>query len=148
VGTIGGGAARNILAGECSFHWEFRGLPGAPQDLALRRLERHARETVSPRLRRHAPDASVETVVEVEVPGLSAENGSAAETLALKLTRSNRTIAVPYATEAGRFQNAGVPTVVCGPGSIDQAHQPDEFIEVAELSRCIDFMRGLAAELS
>ena len=83
----------------------------------------------------------------MEVPGLCAQNGSAAETLALKLTRSNRTIAVPYATEAGRFQTAGVPTIVCGPGSIDQAHQPDEFIEIAELSRCIGFLRSLAAEL-
>jgi acetylornithine deacetylase/succinyl-diaminopimelate desuccinylase-like protein len=61
---------------------------------------------------------------------------------------SNRTIAVPYATEAGRFQSAGVPTIVCGPGSINQAHQPDEFIEIAELSRCISFMRALAGDLS
>lgn len=148
VGTIGGGTARNILARECSFHWEFRGLPGAPQDLALRRLEQCAQDTVLPRLRRYAPGASVETAVEVEVPGLSARNGCLAETLALKLTRSNRTIAVPYATEAGRFQNAGAPTVVCGPGSIDQAHQPDEFIDVSELNRCIGFMRALVAELS
>lgn len=148
VGTISGGTARNILAKECSFHWEFRGLPGLPQDVALRRLEQHAREVVLPRLRRFAPEASVETIVEVEVPGLGAQNGSAAETLALKLTRSNRTIAVPYATEAGRFQSAGVPTIVCGPGSINQAHQPDEFIEVAELSRCIGFMRALAGDLS
>ena len=148
VGTINGGTARNILAKECSFHWEFRGLPGLPQDVAVRRLEQHAREVVLPRLRRFAPEASVETIVEVEVPGLGAQNGSAAETLALKLTRSNRTIAVPYATEAGRFQSAGVPTIVCGPGSINQAHQPDEFIEVAELSRCISFMRALAGDLS
>lgn len=148
VGTINGGTARNILAKECSFHWEFRALPGLPQDLALRRLERTAREVVLPRLRRFAPEASVETIVEVEVPGLAAQHGSVAETLALKLTKSNRTIAVPYATEAGRFQNAGAPTVVCGPGSIDQAHQPDEFIEIGELSRCIGFLRALAAELS
>ena len=82
------------------------------------------------------------------MPGLAAQHGSAAETLALKLTKSNRTIAVPYATEAGRFQTAGVPTVVCGPGAIDQAHQPDEYIEAGELLRCIGFMRALAAELS
>jgi acetylornithine deacetylase len=148
VGTIHGGSARNILAKDCAFHWEFRGLPGVPQDLALRRLQAHAEAVVLPRLRRFAPNASVDTIVEVEVPGLSAQNGSAAETLALKLTRSNQTIAVPYATEAGRFQTAGLPTVVCGPGSIDQAHQPDEYIEVAELSRCIGFMRALASELS
>ncbi|MDB5569197.1 MAG: Acetylornithine deacetylase [Hyphomicrobiales bacterium] len=148
VGTIHGGTARNILAKECAFHWEFRGLPGAPQDLALRRLAAFADEVVAPRLRRFAPDARVETIVEVEVPGLCAQNGSPAETLALKLTRSNQTIAVPYATEAGRFQAAGMPAIVCGPGSIDQAHQPDEFIEIAQLRACIGFMRALAAELS
>ena len=58
------------------------------------------------------------------------------------------TIAVPYATEAGHFQQAGVPTVVCGPGRIDQAHQPDEYIEIEQISACIDFMRRLGSELS
>jgi acetylornithine deacetylase len=148
VGVIEGGAARNILARECTFHWEFRGLPGAPQDLALRRLEAHAQDVVLPRLRRFAPDASIETLVEVEVPGLAAERGSLAQTLALKLLRANHTIAVPYATEAGRFQNAGVPTIVCGPGSIDQAHQPDEYVETGELAACLGFLRELANELS
>lgn len=148
VGVIEGGAARNILARECTFHWEFRGLPGAPQDLALRRLEAHAQSFVLPRLRRFAPDASVETLVEVELPGLCAERGSLAQTLALKVLRANHTIAVPYATEAGRFQNAGLPTIVCGPGSIDQAHQPDEYIEMDEMAACLGFLRDLADELS
>ena len=147
VGTLEGGTARNILARECSFLWEFRGLPGAPQDLALRRLEAHARDVVLPRMRRFAPQASVETVIEVEVPGLAPEDDSLARTLALKLLRANHTIAVPYATEAGRFQQAGVPTIVCGPGSIDQAHQPDEYVEIAQLAACVGFLRALVAEL-
>lgn len=147
VGVIEGGAARNILAKECRFHWEFRPLPGAPIDLARRRLDACASHVVLPHLRRYTPTARIETLTEVEVPGLAPEPGSDAETLALKLARSNRTIAVSYATEAGRFQAGGVPTVVCGPGSIDQAHQPDEYIEIAELSACIDFMRRLAAQL-
>ncbi|MGE3248472.1 MAG: acetylornithine deacetylase [Beijerinckiaceae bacterium] len=147
VGTIHGGTARNILAKECSFHWEFRSLPGMPQNLVLQWLETFAEAKVLPRLRRHAPEARIETIVEVEVPGLAPDPGSPAESLALKLTRSNQTIAVAYATEAGQFQKGGVPAVVCGPGSIDQAHQPDEFIEIAELEGCIGFMRRLAAEL-
>ena len=146
VGVIQGGTARNILAKECRFHWEFRPLPGAPIDLALKRLDAFAAATVLPRLRRFAPHARIETVTEVEVPGLAPDPGSDAETLALKLTRSNRTIAVSYATEGGRFQAGRVATVICGPGSIDQAHQPDEFIEIAELDACIQFMRRLAAE--
>ncbi len=148
VGTIQGGAARNILARDCHFHWEFRGLPGAPPDEALRRFERYVAETALPRLTRWTKDASIRTETEIEVPGLAPEPGSPAETLALKLTRSNRTIAVAYATEAGRFQQGGVPTVVCGPGSIEQAHQPDEFIEIAQIEAGLEFMRRLAAELA
>ncbi len=148
VGVIQGGTARNILAKHCGFHWEFRPLPGVPIDLARRRLDAYARDVVLPHIQRYAQNAQIETLTEVEVPGLAPEPGSDAETLALKLTRSNRTIAVSYATEAGRFQHGGVPTVVCGPGSIDQAHQPDEFIEIAELEACIGFMRRLMGEIS
>ena len=147
IGTIAGGTARNIMAHHCEFYWEFRGIPGVPQALALQRMEEFAAEHIMPRLGSF-PGTSIETMTEVEVPGLDAENGSPAETLALKLTASNRTIAVPYATEAGQFQRAGIPTIVCGPGSINQAHQPDEYIEISELEACIGFMRRLGAELS
>lgn len=148
VGVIHGGTARNILAKECSFLWEFRSLPGVPQSLARERLEEFSARVVTPRLTRYAKDAFIETVTEVEVPGLRPQAGSAAESLALKLAQSNHTITVPFATEGGRFQAADVPTVVCGPGSIDQAHQPDEYIEIAQLEAGIAFMRRLAAELS
>jgi acetylornithine deacetylase len=148
VGTIHGGTARNIMAGLCRFRWEFRALPGVAQSLALRRLEEYAAGVVTPRLTRYANDAFIETVTEVEVPGLKPESGSAAETLALKLARAKRTIAVSFASEAGQFQLANVPAVVCGPGSIDQAHQPDEYIEITQIEACIAFMRRLAGELS
>jgi acetylornithine deacetylase len=148
VGTIHGGTARNILARECMFHWEFRGLPGASTMAPLRHLETYIAEVALPRLTRFVTGPKVETIVEADIPGLAAAPGSAAETLALKLTRSNRTQAVSYATEAGQFQVAGLPTIVCGPGSIDQAHKPDEFLEISQLGTCIAFMRGLAVELS
>ncbi|HWG05499.1 MAG TPA: acetylornithine deacetylase [Beijerinckiaceae bacterium] len=147
VGEIRGGTARNILAKECVFHWEFRGLPGVPQDVALRRLEGYAAADVLPKLRRHAADADITTVTEVEIPGLLAAPGSLAETLALKLARSNHTSAVSFASEAGRFQLAGLPTVLCGPGNIDQAHQPDEYIEIGQVEAAIAFMRALMREL-
>lgn len=147
VGTISGGTARNIMAKSCAFAWEFRGLPGTPGDLALRRMESFVETEIAPRLAAF-PDARVETICDVEVPGLAPDHGSLAETLALKAARSNRTIAVPYATEAGQFQQGGVPTVVCGPGSIDQAHQPDEFIEISQLETAVDFMRRLGRELA
>lgn len=147
VGTIAGGTARNILARECAFHWEFRALPGVPLDAARARLDAYARDILLPRLRETAPEADVVTVTEVEVPGLAPEPGSEAETLALRLTKSNRTQAVAFATEGGRFQAGGVATVVCGPGSIDQAHQPDEYITEAQIEAGIAFMRDLGLAL-
>ena len=148
VGVIHGGTARNILAKECAFDWEFRSLPNVPQNLAAAHLESYVARVALPKLTRHAKDAFVATESEIEVPGLRPEAGSPAETLALKLAQSNRTISVPYATEAGQFQASGTPTVVCGPGSIDQAHQPDEYIEVAQIEAGIAFMRRLTSELS
>ena len=148
VGTIHGGSARNILARECAFHWEFRGLPGAATMAPLRDVQAFIESVALPRLRRFVDDPTIETVVEVDVPGLDAEPGSAAQTLACRLARSNRTHAVSYATEAGQFQRAGLSTVVCGPGSIDQAHKPDEFVAVSQIEACVAFMRRLAAELA
>jgi acetylornithine deacetylase len=99
-----------------------------------------------PRLRRFVGEAEIQTLMEVDVPGLAAVSESAAATLALRLTGSNQTLAVSYATEAGHFQRAGLPTVVCGPGSIDQAHKPDEFLSTEQLADCLAFLGRLARE--
>ncbi|GAA0282330.1 Acetylornithine deacetylase [Methylorubrum aminovorans] len=143
VGVIEGGTARNILPKLCTFLWEFRGLPDLDMaeipTLFAAACERVARE----RLNRYGDYGQIETVEEVSVPGLAPDPGSEAEQLTLRLAGRNATITVPYATEAGRFQRAGLPTVVCGPGSIDQAHQPDEFITLDELARGEAFMRRL-----
>jgi acetylornithine deacetylase len=146
VGVIRGGTARNIVAKDCEFHWEFRSLPGADPMYAHDRLSEYV-ECLRSTVFAEFPQCGVETDTLVKVPGLSPQPGSSAETLALRLARRNNTIAVPYATEAGHFQRAGVPTVVCGPGRIDQAHQPDEYIDVSELAACVEFMHALAGEL-
>lgn len=148
VGAIHGGGVRNILARECAFDWEFRGLPGAGGRSALSEVQSFIDKIALPRLRRFTQIPRIETFAEVDVPGLDARPGSMAETLALKLTRSNRTVAVSYATEAGQFQRAGLASIVCGPGSIDQAHKPDEYIEIAQIEAAIAFMLRLAGELS
>lgn len=144
VGAIQGGTARNILPKACSFFWEFRSIPGLDPDEIPARLQRFANEVVLQRLNRHGPFGRIETDMEVSVPGLAPDPGSAAERLALHLTGRNGTVSVSYATEAGRFQEAGLPTIVCGPGSIDQAHQPDEYITLDELAAGEAFMRRLA----
>jgi acetylornithine deacetylase len=148
VGMIQGGTARNILARECVFNWEFRGLPGVTTASAAAKVQAFVDEVATPRLRRFVPGPSILTKMEVDVPPLAAEPGSAAEALTLRLSRSNRTIAVSFATEAGHFQAAGLPTIVCGPGSIDQAHKPDEFVDEAQLVACLEFLERLAEELS
>ena len=148
VGMIEGGSARNILARQCVFHWEFRGLPGVSTASALSKVQAFIDDVALPRLTRFVNGPTIVTDLDVDVPPLAAEPGSIAETLALKLTRSNQTTAVSFATESGHFQAAGLPTVVCGPGSIDQAHKPDEFIEEKQLSACLAFLAGLAEELS
>ena len=124
VGMIRGGTARNILARECVFNWEFRGLPGVTTASALAKVQAFVDEVALPRLTRFVSGPSIVTTIEVDVPPLAADAGSVAETLALRLTRSNNAIAVSFATEAGHFQGAGLPTIVCGPGSIDMAHKP------------------------
>ena len=148
VGMIHGGTARNILARACAFDWEFRGVPGVRTESALAKVQAFVDAVALPRLTRFVSGPTIATALEVDVPPLAAEPGSAAETLALRLTRSNRTIAVSFATESGHFQAAGLPTVVCGPGSIDQAHKPDEFVEEAQLAACLAFLDNLAIELS
>jgi acetylornithine deacetylase len=152
VGVIHGGTARNILARHCEILWEFRGLPHARQEVsgnseAFEKFEAFSLELA---LERFAgfPDAGIETVLQVAAPGLRAEADSPATTLALALSQANHTIAVAYATEAGQFQLGGLPAVICGPGSIDQAHQPDEFIEIAQLAEGLAFLRRLADKLS
>ena len=102
-------------------------------------------EVALKRLNRFGEFGRIETKLEVAVPGLAPEPGSVAETLALRLAGKNHTQTVPFGTEAGHYQAAGIPTVVCGPGSIDQAHQPDEYITLDQLEAGAAFMRRLAA---
>ncbi|KQT87659.1 acetylornithine deacetylase [Methylobacterium sp. Leaf469] len=146
VGTISGGTARNILPKLCTFHWEFRGLPDLDMSEIPALFQAKVDSVLRERLNRYGDYGRIETLEEVAVPGLAPEPGSAAEHLALRVAGRNHTVSVPYATEAGRFQVAGIPTVVCGPGSIDQAHQPDEYITLAAMEAGEAFMRRLIDE--
>lgn len=141
--TIEGGTALNILARHCTFQWEFRYLPGTSQDEVLESFNTYAQNEVLPRLKRIAPEADIETKVRAHVPALVAVNGCPAEALAKQLTGRNHAEAVSYGTEAGLFQEAGIPSVVCGPGSILQAHKPNEFIEISQVEACEQFIRRL-----
>ncbi|SEG45336.1 acetylornithine deacetylase [Bosea lathyri] len=145
VGKFHGGIARNILADRCELSWEVRTLPGSnPEDVPARFAT--LSDEVLARMRKTAPSSTIQTVMSSDVPGLAPDPGSEAETLVMRLAGKNSTIAVAYATEAGHFQRAGLPTIVCGPGSIDQAHQPDEYITLEQFAAGEAFMRRLMAE--
>ncbi|MEZ0167282.1 acetylornithine deacetylase [Microvirga sp. TS319] len=145
VGVVSGGTARNIISKSCTFHWEFRGLPSQDPHEIPDRLEAFVQNVALKRLTRFGDFGHIETKIHAHVPGLAPEPGSFAETLALRLAGKNRTQTVPFGTEAGHFQAAGVPTVICGPGSINQAHQADEYITLDQLEAGAAFMRRLAA---
>ena len=141
--TIEGGTALNILARHCLFQWEFRYLPGTSQDEILDAFNAYANKEVLPRLKAIAPEADIVTKPRAHVPALVATDGCPAEALAKQLTGRNHAEAVSYGTEAGLFQEAGIPSVVCGPGNIQQAHKPNEFIEISQVAACEQFIRKL-----
>ena len=143
VGMVKGGTAGNIISRECRFVWDLRNMPDDDPQPFLERFEAYCRDEVLPEMRRIAPEADIVTRDHYRTPGLRAEPGSAADALVRALTGDNDTGVVSYGTEAGQFQEAGFSTIVCGPGSIDQAHQPNEFIERSQVDLCMKTLRRL-----
>ncbi len=143
IGVISGGTANNIVPKTCSFNWETRLLPGFDDTYVPARVNALARK-LEPAMKAVSPNAGIMVEQANSVPGLAAEKDSPAEQLALHCSHTNSTHTVSYCTEAGLFQQAGIPAVVCGPGSIEQAHKADEFIAISELRKCEVFLRRLA----
>jgi acetylornithine deacetylase len=147
VGLIRGGTANNITARDCTFSGEIRLLPTETvADWKARVLAEAARREAE--LKAIHPDAAITFASRMELPGFLPEPDSPAERLARALTGDNASHVVSYQTEAGHFQDRGLPTVVCGPGSIAQAHQPDEFITVDQLDAGTEFVRRLIRHLA
>lgn len=148
VGTIKGGTAKNIIPRSCMFDWELRWLPGsADEQFTLQRFEAASARELA-RMRAVHPAAEILTTTIARAVGLVPEKDSPAETLALRLAGSNQTSTVAYATEAGIIQEAAIPTVVCGPGNIREAHKPDEYIDISQLAECDAFLDRLLKELA
>ena len=146
--VIQGGTAVNILAKEAEVTWEYRCLPDRDPQQIIARVKSRAEAEVLPKYRRRAPEAQFDTVLHAQYPGLVMDEESPAVRLARELTGANRVEAVAYGTEAGHFQSYGIPAVICGPGSIDQAHRPDEFCALSELEACETFLRKVIAKAS
>ena len=140
VGVIKGGTAGNILARDCTLNWGYRTLPGDDPWEVQRRAEQYIAELLLPKMRTKHPDANITLKRRSFVPGLLPQENEQAAKLALQWTGGNRTYAVPYATEAGIFRGHGIPTVICGPGDIAQAHQPNEFVARSQMDACDAFL--------
>ena len=144
VGTIVGGTAGNILARECEVLWGYRELPTRPIEELGERAKKWLAEKLLPRMKAKHPAAAIETELRSSTPAFSPEGNDDAKTLAGSWSGSNTVGSVVYATEAGIFRKTlGVPTVVCGPGDIAQAHQPNEFILVPQIGACEEFMKRM-----
>jgi len=140
VGIVSGGTAGNILARECVLNWGYRTLPGDDAMEVQRRAEKYVAELLLPKMQARHPQADIRLRRRSFVPGLKPEENEEASRLALQWTGGNRTYAVPYGTEAGIFRSHGIPTVICGPGDISQAHQPDEFVARSQMDACDAFL--------
>ena len=147
VGQVEGGIAPTIMARRCEFIWEVRVLPDRRAGDMVRSLEAWSRETVLPGMREIDAGAGIETRTDFDIPGLRIEPASRAERLLRQLTGDEELRCVGYATEAGQFQEMGVDTILFGPGSIEQAHQPDEFITLDQLGAFDRFLGDLIDHL-
>ncbi|MFZ5964618.1 acetylornithine deacetylase [Thalassococcus sp. BH17M4-6] len=147
VGTVTGGTAQNITAKDCEFGLGFRVVPGEdPQDWKARFLAKVAE--VEAEMKAVRPETWIEVTDTFALPIFEPEEGGAAEALVRRVTGDNGTMHVSYGTEASHFQTAGYSAVVCGPGDIAVAHQPDEFITLAQFDAGHDFMEKLLDDLA
>jgi acetylornithine deacetylase len=141
---VSGGTAVNVLARDARVMWEYRALPDRDAVAIVARATLQAESAILPRYTAGAPEARFETRVKAAYPGLTRDVNSPAVRLACALSGSNDVHAVSYGTEAGLFQGAGIPAVICGPGSIAQAHKADEFVALDQLDTCAAFLRRVA----
>jgi acetylornithine deacetylase len=140
IGEISGGTASNILARECRFVFDVRAVPGSDPDAMLAPFFAEVGE-VHARLRRLGPECGVTVDKRADAPPLEVAKDSPAERFMRSLTGDNAERVVAFATEAGQFQRAGFSAVICGPGSVAQAHQPDEFLAISELEKGLGIFR-------
>ncbi len=142
VGVIEGGIADNVVPADCRFHYEFRNLPGTDAQAMQAEVRAYA-ASLEPAMRAVSADAGIRFETICEMPAFLARADDPAVQLARRLADEDRTTLVAFGTEAGLFQRAGIPTVVCGPGHIAQAHQADEYVSLEQLAAAERFLLAL-----
>ncbi|MGF1609317.1 MAG: M20/M25/M40 family metallo-hydrolase, partial [Kiloniellales bacterium] len=147
TGLIRGGIARNVIPRDCAVEWEMRPVTRGDADFALGAIRDYAENTLLPQMRARYAEASIVTHVISEVEGLQPMPQSEALDLVQELTGGNSRELVSFGTEAGLYQQLGISTVVCGPGSIAQAHKPDEYVSLDQLGLCLCMIERLIPKL-
>jgi acetylornithine deacetylase len=147
VGTMQGGTILNIIPEHAAFSMEWRFIPGDSPHRHAERMQAWIAETIEPAMKAVHPACGFSYEIALEMPGMALPPDHALATVVKHLTGTNSAGKVAYGTEGGFFQNAGIPTIICGPGHIAQAHQPDEWIAQSELDACDAFIRRLTDRL-
>ena len=142
VGTIHGGTATNIVPNLCEFTFDYRNLPHMTQEDVLAPIQAKIAE-LNAQMQARAPETGIELMQEESVPAMTDNDSAELQSLIAALTGDDERHKVAYATEGGQFTNAGIPTIICGPGSIEQAHKADEYVELNEIVRCDGFLQKL-----
>ena len=143
IGGIKGGIAHNVIADKCSIEWETRPVVKEDGIFVSNEIDKYANETLLPQMKKVFPNSYIEKEIIGEVVGFNRVNDSEACEFVSSITGDNSREVVSFGTEAGLFQEVGISTVVCGPGSIEQAHKIDEFIELNEIKKCLKFLEGI-----
>ena len=146
IGGVFGGIAHNVIADKCHVNWETRPVVKEDGVFLNQEIDNYANEVLLPEMKKVFSNASIEKDIIGEIVGFDRVNKSEACELISSLTGDNSRQVVSFGTEAGLFQEIGISTVVCGPGSIDQAHKIDEFIILDELKKCLNLLDGIKVE--
>ena len=148
VNTIAGGIAGNIVPQLCEFEFDYRNLPHmSPADITAP-IEAHIREVLQPQMQAVDAACRIDMRHGENVPAMPEAEAALLHDLITQLVQDSSRLKVAYATEGGQFQQAGIATVICGPGNIEQAHKADEFVELSQLARCDAFLHKLIAAQS
>ncbi|MEQ8898809.1 MAG: acetylornithine deacetylase [Roseovarius sp.] len=148
TGSLQGGVAHNVIAGHAEVQWEMRPVQLSDADFVKDDLREYCLNSLLPAMKAVCPDADIVTEVIGEVEGLEPVDENEAKDIVMELTGANSVDVVPFGTEAGIFQTFGMSSVICGPGSIDQAHKPDEFVSIDQLQQCLDMLDRLGGKLA
>src|SRR6056297_984419 len=148
TGSLSGGVAHNVIASIAKLEWEMRPVQAEDAQYVKDTLRDYCNDVLLPAMRAVCPDASISTEVIGEVEGLEPADVNEAKDILMELTGANTADLVPFGTEAGLFQSYGMSAVVCGPGSIEQAHKPDEYVSLDQLQQCVDMLGRLGDKLA